>query len=40
MVQVMHVDPVTHRAAVGALFTEYLAWLNDSLFMARPLDSL
>jgi GNAT superfamily N-acetyltransferase len=31
MVQVMHVDPVTHREAVGALFTEYLTWLNHNL---------
>jgi len=31
MVQVIHVDPVTHREAVAALFTEYLTWLNHSL---------
>ena len=34
MVQVMHVDPVTHREAVGALFTEYLTWLNHNLQVA------
>jgi GNAT superfamily N-acetyltransferase len=31
MIQIMHVDPVTHREAVAALFTEYLTWLNHSL---------